>query len=46
MDVKDQLKIATQLNVLELCLKYPEHERGLNENIILQQVEQEVDVDD
>lgn len=26
MDIKDQLKIANQLKVLELCLKYPEHE--------------------
>ena len=26
MDIKDQLKIANQLKVLELCLKYPEQE--------------------
>lgn len=26
MDIKDQLKIANELKVLELCLKYPENE--------------------
>jgi len=26
MDIKDQLKIANKLKVLELCLKYPEQE--------------------
>lgn len=26
LDIKDQLEIANRLKVLELCLKYPEHE--------------------
>ena len=29
MDIKDQLKIANRLKVLELCLKYPEHEERI-----------------
>lgn len=29
MDVKDQLKIANKLKVLELCLKYPEQEERI-----------------
>lgn len=29
MDVKDQLKIANKLKVLELCLKYPEEEERI-----------------
>lgn len=29
MDIKDQLIIANQLKVLELCLKYPEQEERI-----------------
>ena len=31
MDVKDQLKIANKLKVLELCLKYPEQKEYIEE---------------
>ena len=34
MDVKDQLKIANKLKVLELCLKYPEQEERIKREYI------------
>lgn len=34
MDIKDQLKIANKLKVLELCLKYPEQEEMIKKEYL------------